>query len=388
MRVVLWISAVFGALSVAAWTAVFVLVKTGTVVATGAPPYGVLQQIGLVGALIAFVAHSLYGMLIGLTNIAVPVLSLLLLLFGLASVIRRRRPWFTPLAGPALWFGASLLGDFATTGIVWLGSVSDWDAPASTAALAGTMLTSTGQLPLWGFLIWRWSNREPLRQDDLDHRYWSNVRDTATAVGSIGSTVVSLALLVAEIELLIYAWQRGGVIGVILALVFGGIVYGLLTAARSLIEVCINAVAMPSISMPVAAIVTVLSRSRAEAAVSARTQEAAPTNGNQPTTPDLMTELQASLNDAMRQANEANEGNRRRKVAVLKDALRVVGCVEDEINRMIVTADQATLDEVAERIATAAPIATWSAEEQRIFRQLAELLLTSPTAQTQELHNP
>ncbi|MDQ6669303.1 MAG: hypothetical protein M3069_00800, partial [Chloroflexota bacterium] len=95
---------------------------------------------------------------------------------------------------------------------------------------------------------------------------------------------------------------------------------------------------------------------------------------NLPRDDALMHALQVSLDAAKNGAAQTRE------TAGLTQALREVGFSEGDVARMIRTADQSTLQVVAERVAAASPISTWSAQEQKMFRELTELLLKSPEA--------
>jgi hypothetical protein len=187
----LWFSAVFGALGIVAGAAMFVLVLTGTIEATGAPPAGVLSGLGIFGLAFAFILHATLGMLAGLQQGAAGLVGLFLLVFGLVGAIRRRRPWYTPLAGPALWLAAALVTSGAEHVLNWLGSVSDWDAAASWSATTGTLIAAVGQLPLWGIWIWRWTNAKAIASSTLDDRYARTLASVASTVAQFVGTIMA-----------------------------------------------------------------------------------------------------------------------------------------------------------------------------------------------------
>ncbi|MBV9173597.1 MAG: hypothetical protein JOZ81_26330, partial [Chloroflexi bacterium] len=253
MTWVLRLCALFALLGLVAGLVVFILVRLGIIVATGAQPFGVLAGLGVFGAILAFLLHAVFGMIAGFSQLVVPITSLMFVVFGAIGAIRRQRPWYTPLAGVALFAAFTLLQSGAERAMDWLGSASDWDAASEWSATAGTFITGLGLLPLYGIWTWRWCGRTTLAREGLEERFWKAARNVALGTQEMISTAGAILTLAGGVGLIAFAWSRGGIAGVLIALLAGGVLYGLVAVAGAIVGTVANVLIIASIGLPMAA---------------------------------------------------------------------------------------------------------------------------------------
>jgi hypothetical protein len=206
---------------------VFLLVLTGTVEATGAPPGGVLR--GPLGAVLAFGLHALWGVLAAVCQV-VGWLALFLTVFGLLGAVRRRGRWYIGPLGVLVWIGAAVA--FATYRQVadWLGSVSSSDAAPLWAAFVGAYISMGGRLPLWGSEVWKWTNSHGgtvarmsyFRRVGLLHQ---ELMGSDTREG-MGKSIISLVEMSLMFGLCLIGWRMNGWAGVIVAVLIFATIWG------------------------------------------------------------------------------------------------------------------------------------------------------------------
>lgn len=239
---------------------VFLLVLAGSIEATGAPPGGILR--GSFGAVVAFGAHTLAGIIFAVSFVA-GWLAIVLAALGLVGALRRKCGWHVGPVGVAFAIGFGLVTSATEAVQDWLGSVSPSDAAALWAALVGTAISLLGRSALWVLHIWRWSNVgdsfsafSPLfdeGQSELPYTARVGLLHR-TLVEGLGQSAVLLVDLACLFGIWLIGWRTGGWLGLLVALLVSGVAWGML---RGFVMLASGLIVAGVVVFPLAALLAV-----------------------------------------------------------------------------------------------------------------------------------